>query len=308
MHRFPGSAFRVLTGPFAAGILISACGQQPDTGPAASVVAPASSPTAAVMTPEQARADTGPIYASGCYANREDVTPPGPGECLYGDPAGRRIVLFGDSHAAQWFSAMLGAAEAAGWRLLPVVKAACPPGAAPVYNAHLEREYTECAQWRERALARIAAEDPDLVVVATRAGYYRAMGPSRPLSVADSAPVLRDGLAADLRRFADLGARTLLVRDTPVPGFHVPDCVADAGGESCPYVLADALPEDSHQVAAAEQGGTPIVDLNEEVCGDPADCRTIIDGVITFRDDDHLGATFSATLAPVLGQRVAAVG
>ena len=63
------------------------------------------------MTPEQARQDTGRIYDNGCYAKREDSTPPSPGECIYGDPEGRSVVLFGDSHAAQWFEAMAALAE-----------------------------------------------------------------------------------------------------------------------------------------------------------------------------------------------------
>ena len=29
-------------------------------------------------------------------------------ECIYGDAGTTRVVLFGDSHAAQWFPALLG--------------------------------------------------------------------------------------------------------------------------------------------------------------------------------------------------------
>ena len=94
-----------------------------------------------------------------------------------------------------------------------------------MYNSNLGREYRECTQWHDEALRLIASEQPDLVVVATRAGYYRIIEDGETLSLVESAGRLGDALAADLRKFAAMGASPVLIRDTPVPGFNVPDCV-----------------------------------------------------------------------------------
>lgn len=259
------------------------------------------------MTPAQAREDTGRIYENGCYAKREDSTPPVSGDCVYGDPAGRPVILFGDSHAAQWFEAMAVLAEQEGWRLVPVAKMACPPGGESVYNSNLGREYRECTQWHDEALRLIASEQPDLVVVATRAGYYRIIEDGETLSVDESAGPLGDALAADLREFAAMGASPVLIRDTPVPGFNVPDCVEGEGADACTYPFDGSLPEDGYQATAAADTGTPVADVNVEVCGAPSRCLAVVDGLITFRDDDHVAATFGASLAGALGAQLESV-
>ena len=277
-----------------------------DPEPGSASPAPPSAVDRQPMTPQQARQDTGRIYDNGCYAKREDSTPPAPGECVYGDPGGRSVVLFGDSHAAQWFEAMAALAEQQGWRLLPVVKMACPPGGEAVYNANLGREYTECADWHADAMRLVASERAELVVVATRAGYYRIVDEGETLSVEESADRLGDALAEDLRRFAGTGATPVLIRDTPVPGFDVPDCVETDGADACTYSFGASLPDDRYQVTAAEATETSVADINAEVCGDATRCLAMADGLITFRDDDHLAATFGASLAGALGAELPA--
>ena len=65
-----------------------------------------------------ARSDLPAIYHDGCHLDAA-VTKPGP--CVFGDPASpTTVVLFGDSHAAQWFPAFDAVATRA---------ALAPPGA-----------------------------------------------------------------------------------------------------------------------------------------------------------------------------------
>ncbi len=101
--------------------------------------------------------------------DREATAVPEGEDCVVGGPDGPTVVLYGDSHAEQWFPAMARLARSECWRLLPLAKLACPPGGALVRNAHWDRPHTECARWHDCALQRIRAEDPDLVVVSIRA-------------------------------------------------------------------------------------------------------------------------------------------
>ena len=265
-----------------------------DSGPSASASADA------VMTADQARGDTPSIYANGCYATREATTAPDPEACATGDEQGDTVVLYGDSHAAQWYPAVERIASRTGWWLMPVAKMACPPGGSRVYNVGLKGEYTQCASWHDDAMRLIREQDPVLVIVATRADYYRVMRGDRALTVAESEQPLNAALARDIATFTASGARVVLIRDTPVPGFDVPDCIESRGAEDCTYRLAQALPDDAAQIAAAESAGADVVDLNDNVCGPMSPCSTQIEGLITFRDDDHLAATFAGTLADAL--------
>ncbi len=252
------------------------------------------------MTPDQARADTGAIHDNGCHAHHGDTAASDPEDCTFGYFDGDTVILYGDDHAEQWFTAAEGVAERHDWRLLPVTKQACPPGAERVQDESRGGVYTECARWHANAMALIEEQEPILVLIAARSDRYRVVDGDQVLSGPDSADRLGTALAEDLRAFADMGARTVLIRDTPAPGFDVPDCIAAGDPESCAYRLTGAPPDDTAQLAAAKATRTQVVDLTRSVCGGRTACRTVIDGLITMRDAEHLTSTFGATLADEL--------
>ena len=81
--------------------------------------------------------------------------------CLYGDPDGKRtLVLFGDSHAMQYFPALEELAEKHHWRLIALTKAECTPGEVQIRSMVADREYSQCDAWREEALRRIEMGGP----------------------------------------------------------------------------------------------------------------------------------------------------
>ena len=60
---------------------------------------------------------------------------------------------------------------------------------------------------------------------------------------------------------------------------------------------------------AAISSGLPVrfIDMNDQVCGaGSARCETERGGMVLYTDDDHLTATFSRSLGPVLGERLEA--
>jgi hypothetical protein len=44
--------------------------------------------------------------------------------------------------------------------------------------------------------------------------------------------------------------------------------------------------------------------MNDQICDTPR-CGVVRNGAIVFTDDNHLTASFSRSIAPVLGQRIA---
>jgi hypothetical protein len=249
------------------------------------------------MTPAEAHADTGELLDSGCYAHHEQTAAPDPEDCSFGFFDGDTVVLYGDSHAAQWFGAAVEVADRHDWRLLPVTKEDCPPGGERVLDAD-GSEYTECAAWHAHSMELVRSQEPILVLVSARSDGYRIAGDDgAPLSRAASADRLARALAEDLRAFADMGARTVLIRDTQAPGFDVPGCIEAHGPQTCGYGLVATSPDDSAQRAAANATGTDVVDLRQEVCGDRDECLSVIDGLITFRDAEHVTSTFATSLA-----------
>src|SRR3954454_17639837 len=103
------------------------------------------------------------MYADGCHLDAPEAKSP---PCVHGVPSSdTTVVLFGSSHAMQWFPALNEIAKERDWRLVGLTKSACPPAEVHVYSGVLRREYRECDQWRERTLKRIVQdENPSLIV------------------------------------------------------------------------------------------------------------------------------------------------
>lgn len=226
--------------------------------------------------------------------------------CVFGDDASPTIVaVFGDSHAIQWFNALRHGAETNHWRLVTFLKSGCPATDVALGPGGTWRK--ECAEWRTDAVRRIQALRPSIVVVSSATTYVRR---SRDPAGVSRVSVLawRDGTRRTLAALSANGLRVVQLRDTPLPGFDVPSCLARAvrhawypAGSCDP----DAAASMDATIYAAEVDGARglanvhLVDMNDEVCR-AGTCPAEQNGMIVFRDDNHLSGTFAESLWPAL--------
>ncbi|WP_164983836.1 acyltransferase family protein, partial [Cellulomonas endophytica] len=229
----------------------------------------------------------------GCHADFLVVDQP---DCRYGDPGGyRTLVLVGDSHAQQWLPALDAAAQDAGWRVVAWTKSACPVAELDVWSGPLDRAYTECTTWRDEVRARVAALDPDLVLVS-----------QSDTVVGDD--VDNDAWAgATITGLAALGVdpeRVLYVLDTPYRERAAPDCLAEHldDARACTQPLEGVHPYRDRQGVlgdALAASGWAAVDPTPWLC--TADgCPAVVGDVLTYRDSSHVTAAYSTSLAPVV--------
>ena len=158
--------------------------------------------------------------------------------------------------------------------------------------------YRSCAEWSTGALRAMAEVAPDYVLMA-QSNAYSVVGKDREAS-------FEDVVEGYLRRMEqvqrDVGARIVVVSDTPRTGINPADCLARASatfaGCSRPLRLRpDPL------VEAAKRAGVPVVDPNDLVCPGGT-CPPIIDDVLVWRDSHHITATFAAARAPEVSRRI----
>ena len=258
----------------------------------------------------QARADLPRVYAVGCHLVYSQVREP---PCAFGDVASdTTVVLFGDSHAAQWFPALQRVAGERHWRLVSLTKSGCPAANVPMYDPRLKRRYWECDEWRALALRRIESSRPALVVV-SEASHYVAHGPEIPPDQVSDARWTA-GLHETLAALTAARVPVTVISDTPAPGYDVDVCLSrlhwlhGSGVSGCAFPLRTAV---DSQVAAdvvrADSGlaGVRVVSLSDAICGGGV-CSPEKHGMVVYRDGDHLTASYAATLAPALASRLEA--
>jgi hypothetical protein len=271
-------------------------------GAAALPEQPTPQETAVALRPNplKARADRSRAFYEGCLVGIEGTNS---NKCLYGDPDGdRTLVLFGDSHAMQYFPAVDELAELHRWRLIVLTKAECPPEELEVRSMVEDREYSQCDTWREEAFKRIEDGGKSVTVVMSGDTEYIPYGPNGEELTGDAAAeAMEAGYIRTLERIAAAGPRSVVIRDNPTSLTDVPSCVS----EDIQHLGRCAFPrrrewDREYDVRAAEASPeTHLVDFIGDIC--PGElCRAVIGNALVYRDKDHLTATFARTLEPML--------
>jgi hypothetical protein len=213
------------------------------------------------------------------------------------------VALVGDSHAAHWFPALERLANERGWRLVPFTKYSCTFVDLRIYSAWLKREYTECEAWRGNVVKALRELKPDLVVVTSHRWF--------PTIVAGDDGATRQGEAM-ARLLRQLPGRIVLLADTPISRYDVPACLSrnlkDVRRCASDRAYAFGAKPRARERVAARLTGATLVDLSDVICPGKGTCPAVVDKMIVYRDDHHLTATFAASLAPILGERLPAFG
>ncbi len=249
-------------------------------------------------------------------ATREDLPPEinkcGPGyfesnviECTFDkNESNKKAVLLGDSHAAQWFSAVRSYTQKSGLTLVTVLKSSCPP--VDVSFIFPNRRFYECEQWRANAFDHIKAMRPELVILS--ANQRIAINENSKESIAE----WMNGLRRMFIALNESNATIIYVRDTPRPGFDVVECVARASWQawwrnsgSCIFRRKSAINDEitNLEKEIANDMNVTYLDMSDEIC-EGTMCEPENDGVIKYRDDHHLANKFVINLFPMFNSKI----
>jgi peptidoglycan/LPS O-acetylase OafA/YrhL len=244
--------------------------------------------------------DRGESFADGCLVG---ISGTNSNRCLYGDPQGERtLILFGDSHAMQYFPPLQAVAKRNHLRLIALTKAECTPAEVEVKSMVADREYSQCDDWRQEELERIEmAGRSTLVIMSSDTAYTPYDENGEQLSGRAAAEAMEAGYLATLERLHGLGLRTVVIRDTPVAPDVVPDCVSEHLDDlaSCDFPHASTWDKEFERRAADRAPESRLIDLTPQICPQGI-CRSVIGNALVYRDDNHLTATFARTLSPWL--------
>ncbi|SDE41100.1 acyltransferase family protein [Glycomyces harbinensis] len=244
-------------------------------------------------------ADRPETYADGCHLDFDQTDQPD--DCAYGDTeSDTTVVLFGDSHAAQWFPALETIAEQEGWNLISRTKSSCTSVMVHVGSTQSEGEYTECWDWKQNVFDEIDEVEPALVI-------FGSTNNATPLGEDDPAAAWADGWTESLDRAGESAANVAVLTDTPwATGEAAPDCLslhmdaADECVEGDPYALSHLELRES-ALEAQEASDAVVVDTEPWFCLSEG-CPLIVDGLAVYRDKHHISTPYAVSLSTVLAQ------
>ena len=228
------------------------------------------------------------VYDDDCHVNYGESES---GECSYGDTKSKvTIVLFGDSHAAQWFPTLEKLANERSFRLISLTKSACPAVVLPRKDQGAFKN-VDCNQWRLNSIKRIKELRPQAVITSSFQYFTPAPGYS------DKNKWWSDGQKELLSLLRGTSERLIYISDTPRPERDIPSCLAS---------------RDSHSCDSSKKSPVLIIDGFERIDPTPWLCTTycpaIDNGYVVYRDGSHISVDAARYLKPQLEAALIAKG
>ena len=228
------------------------------------------------------------VYGDGCHVNYGETKS---GYCTYGDKeSSKTIVLYGDSHAAQWFPTLEKMATERGFKLVSLTKSACPAVDAKRPDQGAFKQ-VHCTKWRENSIKRIAEIQP-LAVITSSFQYFT---PSN--NKITRAQWWNDGQRKLLKGLRGSTNNLIYISDTPRPLRDIPNCLASRDSKVC---------DSTERSKVSVIRGFDVINPNPWLCS--SYCPAIVEGTVAYRDASHISVDMALKLLPKLEAALIAKG
>lgn len=242
--------------------------------------------------------------SSACWAGTRDKT--SHKLCPKGDTkAEHTVVLWGDSHAAQWLKPLSGLAKKHHLKLIPLTKAGCLPADVRVRLKGVP--YTQCDTYREWALQQIKQLKPDLVIIS---GLLDTpiLDPktNKEVSAKEGTKLFREGSERTLEKLHGLTDEVDIISDQSRLSKDAGTCLGSRSADlsTCATAPDDVtVARDAAWRDTAKDSGADYINMMPWECHDDV-CPIVVDGTIVYRDDHHLTTTYAERLRPVLAEKI----
>jgi len=227
------------------------------------------------------------VYLDDCHVNNGETES---GECSYGPASDRKIVLFGDSHAAQWMPVLEQMAYEQKFTLISLTKSACP-GAAVAKVESGEYKSADCDQWRSNSIARIQSLKPYAVLVSGMQHF------ELPSEYATRSQWLREGQIKTFNALKGSSENIIYISDTPHPIRDIPSCIAAGRADRC---------NTTEPSPAIFSPGWKQINPTSWFCAQT--CPAVMNGVVVYRDASHITVMAAKMVEPQLLSTLISLG
>ena len=228
------------------------------------------------------------IYSDGCNAGGGKTAS---SNCTYGDlSSSKSIVLFGDSHAAQWFEPLNVIASNYGFKLISLTKSACPAFELPTVSKNSYKDEV-CAAWQESSIKRINELSPEFVIVSSFSHYnlYEKNNQKENIYVLGQKDLYN--------KLKGSVANLIYLSDTPKPVKDIPKCLSNNPLKSC-----NEIDRSSNEVYE----GFVTIDPYTWFCKEG--CKAVNGKYVVYRDASHISVDASLAVTKNLSDALIKAG
>ena len=226
-------------------------------------------------------------------------------QCWGGDPnAKRTIVLYGDSHASMWMTAIDQIGQIEGFRVLLLAKLACPILQKTVWSYQLNKPFAECDEWNQKALELIKSIRPDYLIATNQ--WKPAVDGSNKDDFGTSS-LWTSEFPKALANLKSLANKVILIGNNPS---MTTDPLRCAGKPNQNLVLcASFTPKaDNHEINlieanAAKTLAIPYINTVSIACTSML-CPVIVNGYFVYFDQWHFTDPFVQFVTPWLAKQL----
>jgi peptidoglycan/LPS O-acetylase OafA/YrhL len=219
-------------------------------------------------------------YSDGCHVSFGTTKSPA---CEYGDTSSdEAIVLYGDSHAAQWLPALDAIGRKNNLKIISLTKSACS-STELILPLSAQYSVSDCQRFRDSSVGLIQKIEP-LAVVTSSYQLFKATDGS-----SDALKWWVGGQAKLFNRISTSTKFPVYISDTPRPQTDIPNCLSESRVELCAT---------SKKIDPTTASGFLAIDPTPWLCGNT--CPAVVDSIVAYRDQSHITVAMSKHLAAKL--------
>ena len=259
-------------------------------------------PKAVQSTLVQARKNKSPWLDQECSVDFSSTDTP---VCQGGDLSSKKvIVLYGDSHASMWMSAIDVIGKKHGYKVHLFAKLACPLVEVAVWSYQLNRPFTECTQWQQKVYPLIQSLNPEIIIVTDQ---WKPAVVDGKKSDFDTPFMWEKEFPIAISRVAKMAAKVFVIGNNPSLTQDPVDCASKPRVNlalcSAGRTQADNAKFNGIEAKAAKSVGGTYIDTVAWACTASL-CPIVIANTLAYFDQWHLSESYVKRLTPALEQRL----
>ena len=259
-------------------------------------------PKAVQSTLVQARKNKSPWLDQECSVDFSSTDTP---VCQGGDLSSEKvIVIYGDSHASMWMSAIDVIGKKHGYKVHLFAKLACPLVEVAVWSYQLNRPFTECTQWQQKVYPLIQSLNPEIIIVTDQ---WKPAVVDGKKSDFDTPFMWEKEFPIAISRVAKMAAKVFVIGNNPSLTQDPVDCASKPRVNlalcSAGRTQADNAKFNGIEAKATKSVGGTYIDTVAWACTASL-CPIVIANTLAYFDQWHFSESYVKRLTPALEQRL----